>query len=256
MILRKGFRMPNYNFDDYINEKINSRKSEVPVDEFSDFYLLCKKVKDAFYRDWESRDNSKATLEIQKRAIIGYEKEKDFFDEIDEATGDVLVCGLGLGYYPFMVSLKKDVKSITVIEKDPNIIKIFKENLFKFFPNKDKIHIVQDDAIKYLKETRNNFTYCFIDLWHNPEDGLPLYLRLKPLEKKNTKYAYWLETGIKAMYRRCALIVIEEVINGPFDKILETDNLPGISTLIEKFYSGSSPFQAEVYFINLWSLSR
>lgn len=79
MILRKGFHMPNYNFDDYINEKINSRKSEVPVDEFSDFYLLCKKVKDAFYRDWESRDNSKATLEIQKRAIIGYEKEKDFF---------------------------------------------------------------------------------------------------------------------------------------------------------------------------------
>lgn len=71
--------MPSYNFDDYISEKINLRKNEVPKDEFSDFYLLCKKVKDAFYRDWESRDNSRATLEIQKRAIIGYEKEKDFF---------------------------------------------------------------------------------------------------------------------------------------------------------------------------------
>lgn len=48
--------------------------------------------------------------------------------------------------------------------------------------------------------------------------------------------------------------LIQEEIQGPFDKILETDNLPGISTLIEKFYSGSSPFQAEVYFINLSSV--
>ncbi|MDO5332041.1 MAG: ATPase [Bacillota bacterium] len=71
--------MLTFDFDKYINEKMNERKNDAPVDEFFDFYELCKKVKDAFYKDWESRDNSKTTLEIQKRAIIGYQKEKDFF---------------------------------------------------------------------------------------------------------------------------------------------------------------------------------
>lgn len=135
---------------------------------------------------------------------------------IDEAYGNVLVFGLGLGYYPFMVSLKNEVKSVTIVEKDPNIIKIFKENLFKFFPQKEKIQIVQDDAFRYVNNGKK-YDYCFIDLWHNPEDGLPMYLKFKTLEKKNTKYFYWLEEGIKAMYRRCALTVIEEVINGSTD---------------------------------------
>lgn len=136
---------------------------------------------------------------------------------IDEAYGNVLVFGLGLGYYAFMVSLKKDVKSVTIIEKDANIIKIFKDNLYKFFPNKDKIQIIQDDAYNYINNGKK-YDYCFIDLWHNPEDGLPMYLKFKKLEKANTKYSYWLETGIKAMYRRCALIVIEEVLNGSTDE--------------------------------------
>lgn len=71
--------MANFNFDEYINEKLSQRKEVAPVDEYAEFYELCKNVKDAFYKDWESRDNSRATLEIQKRAIIGYQKEKDFF---------------------------------------------------------------------------------------------------------------------------------------------------------------------------------
>ena len=45
------------------------------------FEELCSRIKDAFYSDWERRENSRATLEIQKRAIIGYEKEKNFFKE-------------------------------------------------------------------------------------------------------------------------------------------------------------------------------
>ena len=46
---------------------------------------------------------------------------------IQKAHGDILVMGLGLGYYPFMTALKDDVKSITIIEKDPKVIDIFKK---------------------------------------------------------------------------------------------------------------------------------
>ena len=153
---------------------------------------------------------------------------------IDEAFGNVLVLGLGLGYYPFMVSLKSQVSSITVVEKDENIIKIFKDNIYKYFPYKNKIKIVHADAFDYIK-THLDFDYCFVDLWHNPIDGLPLYLEFKKHENKNTKYAYWLEAGIKAMYRRCVLIVLEELLNGSTDNDYKKANNE-IDKIINKIY--------------------
>ena len=45
--------------------------------------------------------------------------------------------------------------------------------------------------------------------------------------------------------------MITEYIYGPADRILETDNLPVISDVFEKMFGKGTPFQAEVYFINL-----
>ena len=44
---------------------------------------------------------------------------------------------------------------------------------------------------------------------------------------------------------------VQDYIKGPVDTILSTRNLPAISSLIGLVYNGNSPFQAEVYFINL-----
>ncbi len=44
---------------------------------------------------------------------------------------------------------------------------------------------------------------------------------------------------------------LQDYIEGPFDSILKTANLPVISNIIGMAYAGQSPFQAEVYFINL-----
>ena len=41
-----------------------------------------------------------------------------------------------------------------------------------------------------------------------------------------------------------------DYIEGPFDKIIETNNFPVLSSLIGLAYNGDTPFQAEVYFIN------
>ena len=43
----------------------------------------------------------------------------------------------------------------------------------------------------------------------------------------------------------------QDYIVGPYDGILETSNLPLIANIIGLAYGGGSPFQAEVYFINL-----
>lgn len=43
----------------------------------------------------------------------------------------------------------------------------------------------------------------------------------------------------------------QDYIEGPADTIVDTKNLPIISSIVGKVYGGGSPFQAEVYFINL-----
>jgi membrane protease subunit (stomatin/prohibitin family) len=43
----------------------------------------------------------------------------------------------------------------------------------------------------------------------------------------------------------------QDYIEGPFDQTIETANFPVISNLIGMAYAGKSPFQAEIYFINL-----
>lgn len=44
---------------------------------------------------------------------------------------------------------------------------------------------------------------------------------------------------------------IQEFIEGPFDETLKTSNLPIIASFVAAAYGGGTPFQAEVYFINL-----
>ena len=43
----------------------------------------------------------------------------------------------------------------------------------------------------------------------------------------------------------------QEFIEGPFDETIKTSNFPVLSNIIGLAYAGQSPFQAEVYFINL-----
>lgn len=45
--------------------------------------------------------------------------------------------------------------------------------------------------------------------------------------------------------------IMQDFIYGPFDQIIKTENLPVLASIIGLAYEGGTPFQAEVYFINL-----
>ena len=45
--------------------------------------------------------------------------------------------------------------------------------------------------------------------------------------------------------------IMQDFIEGPFDQTIKTANFPVLSSIIGLAFDGSSPFQAEVYFINL-----
>lgn len=134
-------------------------------------------------------------------------------EPIKKASGDVLTYGLGLGYFPYMVHLKNNVSSVTIIEKDSNAIKLFKENILPLFEHKEKIKIINSDAIEYAKTT-SKFDYAFVDLWHTANDGLELYVKIKNSECDKVKeYSYWIEDSIISICRRCMVSAIYEEIN-------------------------------------------
>ncbi len=45
--------------------------------------------------------------------------------------------------------------------------------------------------------------------------------------------------------------IMQDFIEGPYDQIIETNNFPVLAGIIGLAYEGGTPFQAEVYFINL-----
>ena len=139
---------------------------------------------------------------------------------INKMHGNILVFGLGMGYFPYMASLKEEVKSITIIEKDINIINIFKKHIQPRLDNKIKFNIINEDAFKYIqKNNMSRFDCMFMDIWHNAEDGFPLFLQFKKLLKNyQGETYYWLSASLLAMFRRCLLTLIEEKLMGYGDK--------------------------------------
>ena len=81
------------------------------------------------------------------------------------------------------------------IEKDQNIIDLFTKYILPQYKYKNKIKIINEDALKY--KYNNEYDYVFVDIWHDPSDGVELYKQMKELEKPNVKYSYWIERTIK-----------------------------------------------------------
>ncbi len=126
-------------------------------------------------------------------------------EPIRASHGRVLTLGLGLGYFAFHASARAEVESVTVVERDPHVISLFRECLLPQFPHGDKIRIVESDAFDYMKQhlRPGKFDVVFSDLWHDPSDGLELYLELRKLEAlaPKTHYLYWIEPSLLSVLR-------------------------------------------------------
>lgn len=116
-------------------------------------------------------------------------------EPIKKAFGKVITFGLGLGYFAYMTSIKENVESVTIIEKDQNVIDLFKSEILPFFEYKNKIKIICADAFDVFKNGINDYDYCFIDIWHDASDGVSLYAKFKKYEKINCDVIidYWVE---------------------------------------------------------------
>lgn len=126
------------------------------------------------------------------------------YKAILDAHGKVLVLGGGLGYVPYMMSLKGNVESITIIESNHDIKKILESHILPQFKN-SKVSIIGDDAFQYMDYiSKNHIEYdmIFIDIWPDNIEGALNYKKFVKYENifPNTLFHYWLEKSILNSY--------------------------------------------------------
>lgn len=126
-------------------------------------------------------------------------------EAIERAHGKVVTFGLGLGYYAYMTSCKENVKSVTVVEKSEDVIKLFNTYILPQFSHPDKVKIVNEDAFLYAEHTMpdEKFDVAFVDTWRDASDGTPMYERMKKLEhlSPQTEFIYWIENFLISRLR-------------------------------------------------------
>lgn len=240
-----------YEIDDFLCGILKKGIKQYDVDEYkNNAYYKTIKIPNVKYKNWSLKKdhylpfecfladeltilNDEHYLEINK---IGYFKEKFEFPaviqentiwmsitpheintmkrDIEKVKGNVVVFGLGLGYFPFMISLKDEVKSITIIERDKKVIELFKTYILPQFKNKEKIRIICADALKYI-QNMPVYDYAYVDLWHDVFDAAPLYIpfKKKEIQYKNTKFLYWIEDSIITYFRRLLIVLLQEQLD-------------------------------------------
>lgn len=123
---------------------------------------------------------------------------------INNAEGDAVVLGLGLGYCAYMFSLKENVKSVKVIEQNADIIDIFSRYILPQFPHAERLSIIQADAFEYAEKYIKPEHFVFADLWHDVSDGFDMYMRLRKTERRlcpTREWEYWIEPSFISRLR-------------------------------------------------------
>ena len=132
---------------------------------------------------------------------------------IGKAHGKVLTLGLGLGYFACSALLSNEVKSVTAVESSPEVIELFESGIQPKFER--KVDIVRGDALKFLSEHGKEYDYIFADLWHDEQDGTPVYCDIKAAESKLGIFVdCWIEPTILTFLRECAIQALTLIAYG------------------------------------------
>lgn len=116
----------------------------------------------------------------------------------DLCTQNILVGGLGLGLIVFLLKLRTDIRTVTVVEISEDIIKMVVPYIRKFYTIDDVLFMKDDflEAIPKLKKTGIEYDVIIADIWqaYNKE-GREVFEKTKDIMEKsypNAQHLYWL----------------------------------------------------------------
>jgi len=97
--------------------------------------------------------------------------------------GNVLIGGLGIGMIVLAIQDKEEVKSITVIEKNQEVIDMVASQL-NF---NDKVKIVHADVFEWKPDKGIKFDVSYMDIWNWVNEDI-YEKEMKPLKRKFTRF--------------------------------------------------------------------
>lgn len=121
-------------------------------------------------------------------------------DQVLEARGDVLVGGLGMALYPALLEVNERVKSVTVVERDDNIIRMMEP-----YTDLLGVDVVNDDLFRYAttNAARRRFDYVYVDIWQTIAESYideeKVKELLEPVVRSGGRIAVWCQR----FNRRC-----------------------------------------------------
>jgi hypothetical protein len=87
------------------------------------------------------------------------------------ARGHTVVLGLGMGWVAVNMALNPEVRQVTVIERDPEVIELFRQSqALDGLPAgiTDKLRIIEADALEWMPDDDVDFLYA--DIWRCLEE--------------------------------------------------------------------------------------
>ncbi len=121
------------------------------------------------------------------------------------ACGDSVVMGLGMGWVAINMALNPKVSSVTVIEYDLEVIELFNHSgaLAELSDSvKDKIQIIETDALQWKAELPVNFLYADIWLRLDEPDTIRQVCQMQQNVQADTVYFWGQEITIYSEAQR------------------------------------------------------
>lgn len=137
-----------------------------------------------------------------------YMEKRTSAEFVNNANGNVLICGLGIGLVIMPLLARNSVKSITVIEKCQDVIDCVLPQL-KPYDKENKLNVICADCFDW--ETKDKYDTIFIDIWAYINEDV-YNEEMKPLKRKyrkllsddgklNKRIYVWAEYEAKHGYR-------------------------------------------------------
>lgn len=122
---------------------------------------------------------------------------------IEEAHGNVLVAGLGMGLVLLSIQGRKEVETITVVEKSQELIEFIVPHL----PLTHKIEIRIGDIFEWLPKDGEKFDTIYFDIWGEISgDNYPqtkvLHKRFRKYLNKDSNLHWWMDSWRCADFKR------------------------------------------------------
>lgn len=89
----------------------------------------------------------------------------DHYDPVKHADGDCLIMGLGLGVVANAILRKSKHNTVTVVEKDPDVIKLIAPHYRALFG--DRLTVTCADAFEFKPPRGKNYNVVWHDIWDN-----------------------------------------------------------------------------------------